>query len=423
VASEPFHQSGGRWRARLASLLHLQEAGLILVILILGGALTLLGGTKDKPRPVDLAPGDTWSAEPFRVTERRVDRETGELQRVPVNHYRVTVTRADGSTREFISVRDPRERELNGGRVLFLNVRTNRFLDFANIVILANNASYIAVMAVGMTAVIVLAGIDLSVGSIYALAAIAGASALAALSPETGLFLSLLVGVGACCVVGALCGLANGIMVVGLRVHPFVITLGTMAIYRGVVFVSTRGQSVSGFPDGFQEEAFKASLTVAGTDVFPVPTLIMIGVALVGSVLLTRTVLGRRVFAIGGNETAARYAGVPVGHVKTIVYTLMGLLAGVSAVMYIGYFGAAEPNAGNAYELRVIAAAVIGGASLSGGRGSAIGAVLGAVIVEMINNGMLILEIDQSYTQIVMGGAIIVAVVVDQLKTRLLPGR
>jgi ribose transport system permease protein len=148
----------------------------------------------------------------------------------------------------------------------------------------------------------------------------------------------------------------------------------------------------------------------------------MVAVAAAGAFVLGRTVLGRRAYAIGGNETAARYAGVPVGRTKIIMYTLMGMLAGLSAAVYLGYLGAASSDAGQGYELSVIAAAVIGGASLSGGRGSAVGAVLGAILIQLINNAMIILDIDTNYTNIVMGAAIVVAVVLDQAKSRLLPG-
>jgi ribose transport system permease protein len=134
--------------------------------------------------------------------------------------------------------------------------------------------------------------------------------------------------------------------------------------------------------------------------------------------VLSRTVFGRRIFAIGGNETAAKYAGIPVGRVKILVYTITGALCGLSACIYLGYLGAAETNAGNAYELQVIAATVIGGASLMGGRGTALGAVLGAIIIQLINNAMVIFSVDQSYNQIVMGAAIVIAVVIDQTKQR-----
>lgn len=345
-----------------------QESGLVLVIILLMAALTIFGGTKVK----------------------RVIGEDGEVTKISVN----------------------------------------RFLDVENLVLLAKDASFIAIMAVGMTAVIVLGGIDLSVGSIYALAALLGAMALRALQsrwlhlpadvsvPSEGgapLWIALLVGLGVCCSVGAAAGAANGSLIVGLRVHPFIITLGTMAAFRGVVFVTTGGLSITGIPDSFSSKFFKAEMW----GVYPVPLLVMLAVMLAGHLVLTRLVVGRHMFAIGGNETAASYAGIPVGRVKIIVHTLCGLLAGLSASVYLGYYAAFEPNAGNGYELSVIAATVIGGASLSGGRGSALGAVLGAVLIQLITNAMIILNIDSSYTNIVMGGAIVVAVVMDQTKSRM----
>jgi ribose/xylose/arabinose/galactoside ABC-type transport system permease subunit len=322
-------------------------------------------------------------------------------------------------------------------------VEVNKFLDAQNLVLLAKDASFIAIMAVAMTAVIVMGGIDLSVGSIYALAAVLGAMALRALQAQwlgvayddlstsvggPSFFISVLVGVAVCMGIGAACGAANGAMIVGLRVHPFIITLGMMAVLRGIVFVLTQGQSIFNFPESFTTGFFKLELHKLipldwAKGLYPMPVLVMLLVMGVGMFILSKTVLGRRVYAIGGNETAARYAGVPVGRVKIVIYTLVGAMAGLSAAVYLGYLGAAEPNAGNGYELRVIAAAVIGGASLSGGRGSALGAVLGAILIQLISNAMLILEIDQAYTDIVMGAAIIAAVVLDQFKARLTPGR
>jgi ribose/xylose/arabinose/galactoside ABC-type transport system permease subunit len=207
-------------------------------------------------------------------------------------------------------------------------------------------------------------------------------------------------------------------MIVGLRVHPFVSTLGMMAALRGLTIVIPnqidRSQSLGSFPEEFTSGFFKAEIS----GVYPVPVLVMAVVAAAGVFVLSRTVFGRQVYAIGGNETAARYAGIPVGRVKIIVYTIMGMLAGLSACVYLGYLGGAETGAGNAYELRVIAATVIGGASLMGGRGSALGAVLGAIVIELIGNAMIILDIPGDYYQIVMGAAIIVAVVIDQTKAR-----
>ena len=308
--------------------------------------------------------------------------------------------------------------------------RVNKFLDLSNLVLLAKDASFIAVMAVGMTAIIILGGIDLSVGSIYAFSALLGALTLRflqanALGVEADNTVATICGVAwyvavpaallVCCSVGAACGAITGSMVVGLRVHPFIITLGMMAVLRGIVFITTQGQPVLGVPNSLVDGFFKAEIL----GVNPVPVFVMLLVAIAGYVTLTRTVLGRRIYAIGGNEIAARYAGIPVGKVKVIVFTLSGVLVGLSACMSLGYFGSASPGGGKGYELDVIAAAVIGGASLSGGRGTALGAVLGAILIQMIRNAMLILDIDTNYTEIVMGAAIVAAVVLDQAKMRL----
>lgn len=395
--------SGGIAKARTAGrsvarrLLARQESGLVLVILLIGAILTFTGGTKESPtlKSVPAAATVDTSSEPGWIIVRRG----------------TTEDRYDASRWEYFE----------GGRIRRLigpRVEVNKFLDFENIVQVVKDASFVAIMAVGMTAIIILAGIDLSVGSIYGLAALVGGLALHALQAggESAVpgWLSVPVGLVVCGAVGAACGAANGAMIVGLRVHPFVITLGTMAAFRGVIQVVSHGQSVGGFPASFTSGFFKAGM--AG--VYPVPVFVMVLVAVAGAFMLAQTVFGRRVYAIGGNETAARYAGVPVGAVQLAVYTLAGLLAGLSACVYLGYLGAAEPAAGTGYELTVIAAAVIGGASLMGGRGSALGAVLGAVVIELIKNGMVILNIPQNYTQIVMGAAIIIAVVVDQAKGR-----
>jgi ribose transport system permease protein len=188
-----------------------------------------------------------------------------------------------------------------------------------------------------------------------------------------------------------------------------------MAVYRGIAFVLTKGQSIGDFPQAYTLGFFKYQ----AFDVNPVPMLFMIAVAVAGALVLRQTVFGRRTFAIGGNETAGRYAGVPVGRVKVLLYAIGGLLAGLAAAMRLGYYGAVSSDAGSGYELDVIAAAVVGGASLSGGRGSALGAMLGAVVIQLIENGIVVLEIDSNYKLIIIGLAIIVAVVVDQTKNRL----
>ncbi|MFT3685094.1 MAG: ABC transporter permease [Phycisphaerales bacterium] len=307
----------------------------------------------------------------------------------------------------------------DGRRTLERDPHVNKFLNADNLFIVATSASFYGIMAVGLTAIIVLGGIDLSVGAIYALASVVGASLLHRMQEGAGsegsvnLFVALAAGVGVCCLIGATCGFINGAASVGLGVHPFIITLGGMGVYRGTAFVITKGLSIGDLPPAYGN---LIRTKVGGIE--PVPLLVMIATGLAGAFVFTRTVFGRRIFAIGGNETAARYAGIPVRASKIWVFVLAGLLAGLSAAIAIGKYGSASSADGTGYELDVIAAAVVGGASLTGGRGTAIGAILGAIVIQLINNGFEVLQIDANYKQIVIGLAIVIAVVVDQMKTR-----
>lgn len=402
----------GRTKRSLGGLFAHQESGLVLVIVLMGFLLSVYGMAKPIGRETPRALG-----EDERV--RLVDADGGlheprTLARTEIAG--ILISTAAGEER--LKASDGWRYDA-GKNTLYRSQDVNAFLNRENLVLVAKDASFFAIMAVGMTGVIILAGIDLSVGSIYGLSAIVGAMTISALPPDVGWYLAVPIGLAVCAGVGAVCGLANGAMTVGLGVHPFVITLGMMAALRGLTIVLPSEffgtQSIGGFPGSFTKGFFKAGIM----GVQPVPVIVMVLVALAGWFTLSRTVFGRRVFAIGGNETAAKYAGIPVGRVKITVYTIMGALAGLSACVYLGYLGAAETNAGNAYELQVIAATVIGGASLMGGRGTALGAVLGAVVIQLINNAMIILGVDPNYNQIVMGAAIVVAVVIDQTKQRL----
>jgi ribose transport system permease protein len=198
-----------------------------------------------------------------------------------------------------------------------------------------------------------------------------------------------------------------------LRVHPFIITLGTMAIFRGIAFVVTKGQSVGGFPQGFRDLV----RWEVGNGLSLVPLAVMVLIMVIGWTYLSRLAAGRRVYAIGGNELASRYSGIRVERVKLSVYVYSGLTAGIAALLSLGYYGGATSGDAQGYELNVIAAAVVGGASLSGGKGSALGAVLGALLSQMISSGIVILGIDQNYSQIIIGAVVILAVVLDQLNT------
>jgi ribose transport system permease protein len=301
-------------------------------------------------------------------------------------------------------------------------VRVNKFLRADNLDKLAKNTSFFAIMAVGATFVILTGGIDLSVGAIYCLAAVCGAMFLSHFGPHgTGAGAAMLWvvpgAVGVCLGVGTLCGFINGAGVVALHVHPFVITLGTMAIYRGIAFVMTKAQAFTDFPAQFTDGFVRQEISVHDARLYPVPLAIMICVTLFAGWYLKHSVTGRQIFAVGGNEQAALHSGLPVSWVKVKVYMFSGLTAGIAAMIMLGYYGSASSDAGKGYELDVIAAAVVGGASLAGGRGTALGALLGALIIQVINNGIIILNVDQNYSQIIIGAVIVLAVSLDRINS------
>ena len=286
----------------------------------------------------------------------------------------------------------------------------NNFLNSYTLIQTATDASFFAIMAVGATIVIISGGIDLSVGSIYALAGVTMALALRALGPigpVQTLIIGLIISVG----IGIACGALNGLMVVVLRVHPFIITLGTMWILRGVAFVASHAESIL-VPSVLIRVA-KASLGL-GSSLYPVPMLTMILVTAVGAVYLTRTVMGRHVFAIGGNAEASRFSGLRLWRIQIGVFVISGLTAGLAAFMGASFYGSASCVDATGYELYVIASAVVGGASLAGGKGSAINAMLGAVLIVLIRQSIRTLHFDQNYEWIIIGCATIIAVVLDR---------
>jgi ribose transport system permease protein len=205
-------------------------------------------------------------------------------------------------------------------------------------------------------------------------------------------------------------------MVVGLGVHPFIITLGTMWIFRGVAFVSSKAESIL-VPDALTRVA-KASLGL-GEALYPVPLLAMLAVMAVGSVYLTRTIMGRHVFAVGGNVEASRFSGLLLPRITLGVYLVSGLTAGLAAFLGASFYGSASCVDATGYELYVVASAVVGGASLTGGKGSAVSALLGAVLIVLIRQSIRTLHFDQNYEWIIIGCATIVAVVLDQWSGRL----
>lgn len=295
----------------------------------------------------------------------------------------------------------------------------NNFLNAHTLIQMATDASGFAIMGVGATIVIICGGIDLSVGAIYALAGVTMAMVLRAAGPM-GAAETVALALVSSLLVSLVCGFANGVMVIGLGVHPFIITLGTMWMLRGLAFVISRAVSIL-VPPALTSVA-KASLGLSGT-LYPVPLVLTLAVTAAGSVYLQRTVMGRHIFAVGGNAEASRFSGLNVSRIRLGVYVLSGLSAGIAAFLGAAFYGSATSSDANGYELYVIASAVVGGASLTGGKGSAVSAMLGALLIVMIRQAIRTLHLDQNYEWIIIGGAMILAVVLDQGGTRLMARR
>jgi ribose/xylose/arabinose/galactoside ABC-type transport system permease subunit len=294
-------------------------------------------------------------------------------------------------------------------------VSVNNFFNSYTLMQIATDTSFFAIMAIGATLVVISGGIDLSVGSTYAFSGVLTAMALRSLG-EMPVITTLVVGLGICLGLGFLCGLLNGVMVVGLRVHPFIITLGTMWIFRGIAFVTSKAESIL-LPSPMTEVT-KTTLGLSPS-LYPVPMLIMLAITIAGAIYLNKTVMGRHVYAVGGNVDASRYAGLHINRILIGVYVLSGLLAALAAFIGSSYYGSASCADATGYELYVIASAVVGGASLTGGRGSAIGAMMGALLIVLIRQSIRTLHFDQNYEWIIIGSATIIAVVLDRLNTHL----
>ncbi len=306
----------------------------------------------------------------------------------------------------------------------------NNFLRLDNLAAnVATPMSWMAIMALGATVVIISGGIDISVGSIFGLSALSAAAALQELGADASAWTAIPVGIVVPLAVGTACGLVNGLLVVGLRIHPFIVTLGTLSIFRGIGLVSVRAKTLPSLgerlPTVFTEDFIGTRADLGDVFVQPVPMLIMLVCSVVAWLYLNHTAGGREIYAVGGNEEAARFAGIRTGRVKVRVYALAGLAAGAAGMVSAGFYQSANTATGEGYELTVIAAAVVGGASLVGGRGSALGALLGALVIKLIENGIDIVKavplgfatipITKEYGKIIIGLAILLAVAVDRL--------
>jgi ribose transport system permease protein len=317
-------------------------------------------------------------------------------------------TRRTDSLWNFLATHGRQFGTLSGLIVLCLTLwaLTPHFLTVSNLLNIAQQTTLTAIVAVGMTFVIITAGIDLSVGSALAFSGVIMASLLQRNTPAA---VAIVAGLGA----GAFCGLLNGVLITLGKLPPFIATLGMMSIARGAALVFTEGRPISGFSESFRWIATGQFFYI------PIPVIIMLAVYLAAHLILTNTKLGRYSYAIGGAEEAAVLSGVNVKLYKTIVYTLCGCLSGLSAVLLTARLNSAQPIAGMNYELDAIAATVVGGTSLTGGEGTIYGTLIGALIIGVLRNGLNLLDISSFLQQIVIGAVIIIAVLLDMaLKSR-----
>jgi len=291
--------------------------------------------------------------------------------------------------------------------VLFvaLAIASPHFLTGTNLESVVRQTAVINIMSLGMTIIIIAGGIDLSVGAILAMSGVLGAMAMQHGLPVP---VGILVGI----LTGLFWGTVNGFLTTRLRIAPFIVTLGTMGIVRGLALIVTNGLPVHGVPQGF---SFLGEGKLLGV---PFVLWVLVICALATHVILEHTRLGRYAFAIGSNPDAAVYAGVPVGFDVTVVYALGGMLTGLAGMIEASRLMTGQPAAGNGYELQAIAAVVIGGGSLHGGEGSVIGTLIGAFIMGLLSNGSDLLGISPYLQQAIIGAVIILAVSVDELRKR-----
>ena len=280
------------------------------------------------------------------------------------------------------------------------SILTSSFYQPSNLIDIMLQSAINAIIAVGMTLVIITRGIDLSVGSIVGLSSMIASDFMSH---------NMVVGIVAGLVVGLVCGLLNGLVIAKLKLPDFIVTLGTLSVYRGAALIYTNGQPIYGLPETFRAVFGGQLLGV------PTPVILAIVIAALAFFLVRYTALGEQIIAVGGNEEAARLSGINIDRVKIIVYTLSGLLSSLAGFVLIARIGAAEPIGGNGFELQAIGAAVIGGASLFGGIGNPLGSLIGALTLGGLQNGLTLMNVPSFWQYVASGVVVILAVYADRL--------
>ncbi|WP_368871525.1 ABC transporter permease subunit [Staphylococcus haemolyticus] len=289
--------------------------------------------------------------------------------------------------------------------IIVVSILNPSFLDLSNLLNLLRQISINGLIAFGMTFIILTGGIDLSVGSILALS-----SAFIALMITSGVdpIIALIIGV----LIGFVLGAVNGLLVTKGNMAPFIATLATMTIFRGLTLVITDGNPITNLGDSYLFQLFGKGYFIG----IPVPAVTMIIVFVILLIILQKTTFGRHTYAIGGNEVAAKISGIKVNKIKILIYGISGLMSALAGDILTSRLNSAQPTAGTSYELDAIAAVVLGGTSLTGGKGRIVGTLIGVLIIGVLNNGLNLLGVSSFYQQVVKGVVILIAVLIDRKK-------
>lgn len=306
--------------------------------------------------------------------------------------------------------------------LLYFSLTTGNFLSTANLLIMAQHITVIAILSIGMTLVILTGGIDLSVGSVVGFSGMVAGFLISRGIPigDQVLLLNVFEVVVVTCLVGLAIGLVNGALVTWLNVAPFIATLGMLYVVRGAALLFNDGATFSEL-GGHAEFGNTGFALLGGGTLFNVgyPVWLLVAMTVLAAAIAARTPIGRYIYAIGGNERAALFSGLKVKKVKLFVYAFSGFCAALVGLVVTSQLQTAHPMTGNTYELMAIAAVVLGGTALSGGRGTVIGSVIGACVISILNDGMVMSGVSSFWQMVIMGLVIILAVVIDQLQQRL----
>lgn len=290
--------------------------------------------------------------------------------------------------------------------ILIVSIINPVFISRANLFNVLRSTGFTLITAIGMTFVLIAGGLDLSVGSVLALGGCA--AGIAMVNFELPVFVSILCG----CACGFLVGLLNGYIIVKFRIPAMIMTLGTMYMARGIVYIVTEGVPIYPLPAEFQ--------VIEQENLFGIPKVVLLCVILsvAGHIFLKKTVLGRSIYAAGGNPEAARLSGINLNKIQITCYCIAGVLASLTGIMMSSRLGSAQPNGGNGYEMTVIAAVIIGGTSTAGGSGTILGTVVGALFMNVLSNAMTILKVSVYWQNFVVGFILVFAVILEQYKQK-----